>query len=177
MCPHAQARAQALRLRTTAPTNKRVIKGRPPRLSQIFQSYEAPLFFVTVCTRHRRKIPFLKAVNEALVVYGTRAIKEFNVALGRYVIMPDHLHFFVRGDQNFVLATWVKGLKRAILEAFPHEQRRFFWQPGFFDHLLRNDESYAQKWEYVRENPVRAGLVRSSGDWPYHGEIVYIDRA
>ena len=32
-------------------------------------------------------------------------------------------------------------------------------QEGFFDHLLRSYESYAQKWEYVRENPVRAGLV------------------
>jgi hypothetical protein len=40
------------------------------------------------------------------VAYGTRAISEFNVALGRYVVMPDHLHFFVRGDQNFVLGNW-----------------------------------------------------------------------
>jgi predicted glycoside hydrolase/deacetylase ChbG (UPF0249 family) len=26
------------------------------------------------------------------------------------------------------------------LEVFPNEQRRSFWQPGFFDHLLRNNE-------------------------------------
>ena len=51
------------------------------------------------------------------------------------------------------------------------------WQRGFFDHLLRSDESYAQKWNYVRENPVRAGLVRNADDWPYSGEIVIIDRA
>jgi len=106
-----------------------------------------------------------------------RATSEFNVAVGRYVIMPDHLHFFVRGDQRFILSKWVKGLKRAIMDAFPREQRRSFWQPGFFDHLLRNDESYAQKWEYVRQNPVRAGLAESAEDWPYQGEIVYIDRA
>jgi REP-associated tyrosine transposase len=30
-------------------------------------------------------------------------------------------------------------------------KQRPLWQPGFFDHLLRNDESYSQKWEYVRE--------------------------
>jgi hypothetical protein len=50
------------------------------------------------------------------------------------------------------------------------------WQPGFFDHLLRNDESYARKWEYVRENPVRAGLVAERDQWPHQGEIVVIDR-
>jgi len=104
-----------------------MIKGRPPRLPHIFQSYSATLFFVTVCTLHRRRFPSLKTAQQALVVYGTRAISEFNVALGRYVIMPDHLHFFVRGDQNFVLGNWVKGLKRAILKAFPNEKGYSLW--------------------------------------------------
>jgi len=79
--------------------------------------------------------------------------------------------------ETLSLVNWVKGLKRAILKAFPNEKDHSLWQPRFFDHLLRNDESYAQKWEYVRENPVRAGLVHCSEDWPYQGEIVHIDRA
>ena len=41
----------------------------------------------------------------------------------------------------------------------------------YFDHVLRSDESYSEKWDYVRENPVRAGLVRSANDWPYFGSI------
>jgi len=86
-----------------------VIKGRPPRLPQIFQSYGAPLYFVTICTLYRRKIPSLEGAHEAFVLYGTQGTKEFNVALGGYVIMPDHLHLFVRGDQSFVLGDWVKG--------------------------------------------------------------------
>jgi len=126
---------------------------------------------------YRRKIPSLDAAHQALLLYGTRAVQEFNVALGRYVIMPDHLHLFVRGDQSFVLAMWVKGLKRAISKGFATKSQTSFWQPGFFDHLLRSDESYAQKWEYVRQNPVRAGLVQFAEDWPYQGEVVRIDRA
>jgi REP element-mobilizing transposase RayT len=112
-----------------------------------------------------------------LASYGTHAISDYNVAVGRYVIIPDHLHLFVRGDRTFSLDKWVKGLKHVILQTFPDERDGSFWQPGFFDHLLRNDESYAQKWEYVRQNPVRAGLVESAEGWPYQGEIVYIDRA
>ena len=60
---------------------------------------------------------------------------------------------------------------------WPFEKARTDLQEGFFDHVLRNDESYQQKWIYVRDNPVRAGLAESSDDWPYQGEIVYIDRA
>ncbi|HSP44953.1 MAG TPA: hypothetical protein VLO30_03075, partial [Chthoniobacterales bacterium] len=54
--------------------------------------------------------------------------------------------------------------------------RQPVWQRRFFDHVLRSDESYTQKWNYVRENPVRAGLVMNATDWPYAGEIIAIDR-
>ncbi|HAF02833.1 MAG TPA: hypothetical protein DCO65_09920 [Spartobacteria bacterium] len=154
-----------------------MIKGRPPRLPEIFQSQGSPLFFVTICTLYRQKFPSLAVVQEALLRYADRGISQFNVAIVRYVVMPDHLHLFVRGDDNFVLADWVKGLKRAVTVRFPKEPNRSLWQPGFFDHLLRSDESYAQKWEYVQQNPVRAGLVTRAEDRPFQGEIVLIDRA
>jgi hypothetical protein len=49
------------------------------------------------------------------------------------------------------------------------------WQSGFFDHLIRHDESYRQKWEYVVENPVRASLVNHSDERPWQGEIERIE--
>jgi REP-associated tyrosine transposase len=101
-------------------------------------------------------------------------VDRFNIALGRYVIMPDHVHLFVRGDGSFSLSPWIGGLKRAMSVALKSQR---LWQPGFFDHILRSDESYAEKWNYVRDNPVRAGLVKGADDWPYQGEIVVIDRA
>src|ERR1700719_2153698 len=45
------------------------------------------------------------------------------------------------------------------------------WQREFFDHLLRSEESYDQKWNYVRDNPVRANLAQSAAEWPFAGEI------
>ena len=150
----------------------RVIKDRPHRLDLIY--IDQPLFFVTFATRDRRKLPSLGRAQAALEEYGRRGASDFNVALGRYVMMPDHVHLFVRGGPDFVLSSWVGGLKRALSAALKAPQ---LWQPGFFDHVLRSDESYAEKWNYVRDNPVRAGLVTSADDWPYQGEIVLIDRA
>jgi len=150
-----------------------IIKDRPHRLDLIFST--APLFFVTLCTRNRRRIPSLGRAQTAFANYALRAQRQFDVAVGRYVIMPDHIHLFVRGNQNFSLSPWVGGLKRALSVAL--ETGRVLWQPGFFDRVLGSDESYAQKWEYVHENPVRAGLVKNSDEWPYQGEIVVIDRA
>jgi hypothetical protein len=39
------------------------------------------------------------------------------------------------------------------------------WQEESFDHLLRSDESLAEKCEYIRQNPVRRGLVQRAEDY------------
>jgi putative transposase len=107
--------------------------------------------------------------------------------MGRYVMMPEHVHLFVCGGEDFNPGLWMRGPKRAITAALEAEPPgtaaattpRFkapLWQRGFFDHLLRNSESYVEKWEYVRQNPVRAGLVTRWEEWLYQGEIVTIDR-
>jgi putative transposase len=119
----------------------------------------------------------LVIAHEAFRKYALRGSEQFNVAVGRYVIMPDHIHFFVRGDEEFDLGKWTNGLKRAISVAVGATSKRPLWQPGFFDHALRNAESYGKKWTYVQQNPLRAGLARRSDEWPYQGEIVIIDRS
>ena len=76
---------------------------------------------------------------------------------------------------GITLAGWIQSLRAVIgkrlLSLGIHKPH---WQEGFFDHLLRSYESYAQKWEYVRMNPVRAQLSKTPEDWPYQGEIVRI---
>ena len=154
---------------------KRSFGQRPPRLGWIFAT--DPLYFVTFCTQERQRFLAKDGVHTAFVLFAKRAEKTFNVAVGRYVIMPDHVHLFIRGDYNFRLGPWIGALKQALAKASKLSRAKGqIWQEGFFDHVLRSNESYRQKWNYVRENPVRAGLVKSAKDWPYQGEIVYIDR-
>jgi hypothetical protein len=40
-----------------------------------------------------------------------------------------------------------------------------------FRSSFRSEESYDQKWNYVRDNPVRAKLAQSAAEWPFAGEI------
>lgn len=102
-----------------------------------------------------------------------QAAAERGAWVGRYVLMPDHLHLFViLEDHRMRLSDWVKSLKNSISKVLRGSgQPSPHWQKGFFDHVMRSGESYSQKWDYVRENPVRAGLVVRADDWPYAGEI------
>jgi putative transposase len=45
------------------------------------------------------------------------------------------------------------------------------WQEEFFDHVLRSNDSLAEKIDYICQNPVRAGLVEIEGDyrWLWRG--------
>ncbi len=148
--------------------------NRPLRLDRVFQTHGEALFFVTFNTHRRAAILACEAVHARFVAFA-RESEGRNIAVGRYVIMPDHVHLFVQGGAGFVLSGWIRMLKRSLSQAIaagpPH------WQEGFFDHLVRHDESYARKWDYVRDNPRRAKLVREEEEWRYQGEVVVIDRA
>jgi REP element-mobilizing transposase RayT len=162
-------------------------KGKPPRLERIFQKYEPALYFVTFNTHLRRDLLASPTVHEGFVDYAERA-SQHSIGVGRYVIMPDHIHLFVCFGANSspTLSEWIKGLKRRLdvvlttngmrPPSLSGQKLRSFWQPGFHDHVLRSDESYSEKWSYVRQNPVRAGLVLEADSWPFAGEIVLIDR-
>ena len=149
---------------------------RPLRLARVLT--RGPLYFVTFCTHQRRPFLARDEAHAAFVLFAERAGRDFNIGVGRYVIVPDHVHLFIREGEDFRLGRWVGLLKQALAKAsnLPGAKTQL-WQEGFFDHVLRSDESYSQKWNYVRENPMRAGLIKSAEEWPYQGEIVYIDRA
>lgn len=110
-------------------------------------------------------------VHDALVQFA-RTGQARGIGVGRYVIMPDHVQLFVRGNQDFVLRQWIRMLKRTLSKAIAAEPPH--WQQGFFDHLIRHSESYSEKWEYVRQNPVRAGFVSLPEEWSWQGEIVQL---
>ncbi len=58
---------------------------------------------------------------------------------------------------------------------WPHPEQHPIWQVDCWDTQLRRGENYSAKWEYVRNNPVRHGLVACAEDWPYQGELNILD--
>ena len=84
--------------------------------------------------------------------------------------MPDHVHLFAGPSRTEItLDNWVRYWKSQFTKQ--HRQREHRWQSNHWDTRLRREDNYAQKWDYVRNNPVRHGLVKSADDWPYQGEI------
>jgi len=72
------------------------------------------------------------------------------------------------------LKQWVRYWKNVASKNWPRPNEHPIWQRDFWDTQLCRHENYDEKWEYVVENPVRAGLVSKSGDWQFHGELNFL---
>lgn len=46
------------------------------------------------------------------------------------------------------------------------------WQRGYYEHVLRSEESALQKARYILANPVRASLVEWPTQYPWLGSFV-----
>ena len=141
------------------------------RLDEIFTQEE--YYFVTACTANRRPLLASHSLHGTFQQFAKTG-SERGARVGRYVIMPDHIHLFVCFvETELGLSSWMKSLKNTLSKELRKQGSQSpHWQKGFFDHLLRSKESEAEKWLYVRDNPVRAGLVAHHSDWPYAGEII-----
>ena len=140
------------------------------RLDFVYQHF--PLYFGTACTANRQRLLGTKPIHSAFKQFAASG-PNYGAWVGAYVLMPDHLHLFIAiDDQKLSLSRWVKSLKATLSSVLRTEGNSPpYWQKGFFDHVLRSNESYSEKWYYVRENPVRGELVKHWQEWPYGGEI------
>ena len=95
----------------------------------------------------------IQSNSEIKTTFGTRIL---------VCLMPDHLHALISFPYERPMKQIMSDWKRFLATKLKIE-----WQRDFFDHRLRKEESYREKADYIRANPVRADLVTASEDWPY----------
>jgi REP element-mobilizing transposase RayT len=143
-------------------------------LPHISSFRDNPIVFFTTCTHRRRNLLACAQSHIILRALWERSAERDGWWVGHYILMPDHAHFFAR--RTIVarpMASWMqmwksvssRQLSAALDIAIP------IWQPDYFDRYLRSRENYSQKWNYVEQNAVRAGLVKEASEWIFRGTI------
>lgn len=147
-----------------------LFRQRPARLPVREKGNRANIIFVTICTKNRR--PILNNYSaHAIILEAWKQAPHWLV--GRYVILPDHIHFFC--TPNAIVPTslskWIQFWKSWSSKNWLRRGDLPLWQQSYWDRQLRTGESYDAKWHYVRNNPIRHGLVSDADAWPYQGQI------
>ena len=94
----------------------------------------------------------------------------FDIVVIAYCFMPDHVHLLIEGcSEGADAAAFVHQAKQRSGYAFAREGEGPLWQPSYYDRVLRDDEASLAVARYIFDNPVKAGLVKSPGDYAFSG--------
>ncbi len=134
-------------------------------------------YFVTLCTKDRQR---LFVIESDIVGNGLSAVplqntiihkwiretenKFSSIVFDKYVIMPDHLHFIIRIKERytdrslqdvmrFFKAMTTNEYIRCVKDGMLPKFNKKIWQKSYYDHIIRNQADYNEKFEYIENNP------------------------
>ena len=126
-------------------------------------------YFITVCVKDRRRIlwdfvgaDIIRPNNIRLSKYGLiveKAINNIsayyeNIFVDNFSIMPDHIHLIISSkDGRMISAPTMSRVVGQMKRWVSKEAKASFWQKSYYDHIVRNENDYAEIWEYVEHNP------------------------
>ena len=143
-----------------------------PRIPVWLPQDQPVVYFATACCAQRRKV----FAQSAAVRIGVECLRRVEARqrwkVANACFMPDHVHLLLSPSESRdqSLSEFMRAWKSCVVLRL----RRTgvtgdVWQREFHDRLLRSDEKLDEKWEYIRLNPVRAGLCATPEDYPYSG--------
>ena len=154
-------------------------KRKPIRIENY--DYSSPgAYFITVCSSNREEIfwngvgaDIIRPQDVPLSAAGKIAEQGIlqmaqhyeNVAVDKYCVMPDHVHFILRIESDIggriisapTVSTVVGSMKRWV----SRQIGRPIWQKSFYDHGIRNQREYDEIWEYIENNPLKYLLKKA----------------
>ena len=139
-------------------------------------------YFITICTKGRD--PILGDITVGAAAFGgpyvtlspygkivEQYINNINVkyqviTVPIYCIMPNHVHLLVVIDTQNAGITEVTGSPRAATPTIPKIINSLkllatkdaglpLWQRGYYEHIIRNEQSYCDAWRYIEDNPAK----------------------
>ena len=131
-------------------------------------------YFITVCTKGRKQLLGSVVGGDAHIAPYTKLSATGNVVqkylssipgIGAYVIMPNHVHMIIHISSSDLLQgpMWasapteasIPSLVRSWKVLVSKELGESIWQRSYYDHVIRDDQDYAIKVQYIEENPAK----------------------
>ncbi len=134
-----------------------------------FAPQQIRTFFATAVTWQRRSLFRADPVAQLFLDTLTRYRDQGRFQLHEFVLMPDHFHLLLTPAPEVSLEKAVQLVKGGFSFRYKRElgSNAEVWQEGFTEHRVKSWEDFERHAAYIRENPMRAGLVESAADYVY----------
>lgn len=138
-------------------------------------------YFITICTYNHR--PLLGHIADGKMILNKYTqeldnllhdiiLNKKHIVLDKYVFMPNHIHMIliIENEKSLVNSEkksgifeficeyksksariYIDGVKKGLLAPF----EKYIWQRSYYDHVIRDQKSYEEIWEYIDNNPLK----------------------
>ena len=137
--------------------------------------YEQPgnIVFITI-RAYVHQSPFVSpSLNQMIVDTLAEEAERQQCWVYTYCLMPDHLHFLINpraeGISTLKFTDQYKG--KTTNRSWKLGWQGKLWQPRYYDHVIRAEESLRNIANYIWDNPMRKLLIPPDGEWPWRGQI------
>jgi putative DNA methylase len=126
---------------------------------------EGAVYFLT--WRLRPRVPELTPAERNRVMAALRHFDGERYRLDAFVVMNDHVHVLVRPADNVLLRAIVHSWKSFTAKEIQRCRglRGPLWLDEYFDRVPRDDREYAEKRDYILNNPFRRWPDIDGYDW------------
>jgi putative transposase len=90
----------------------------------------------------------------------------YHLCVYGYVVMPEHVHVLLGEPERSSLAQAIKSLKQGVSRKSSGNDEPF-WQKRYYDHNVRDYDSFVGRLRYIHRNPVKRGLCAKPEDWEW----------
>jgi REP element-mobilizing transposase RayT len=121
---------------------------------------------VTKCLEPRKNV--LGPKQRQIIVSSLQfTVERGDIQLAAFVVMPDHFHVLVGLLEHLTVRRWMhlqmSYIARTTNAFLRSEGCR--WQDGYHDTEVRSQKQFNYLVDYIRNNPVEAGLVNYPEEW------------
>ncbi|STZ75705.1 REP-associated tyrosine transposase [Bergeriella denitrificans] len=127
------------------------------------------LYFFTVNSYQRRPILTRADIRSTLREAVQKVRQNYPFEIQAWVLLPDHLHTIWQmpeADADFSVR-WNQIKRHVTFHCGKQYADGHIWQNRFWEHHIRDEQDFANHFDYIHWNPMKHGYVRSIADWPY----------
>lgn len=97
------------------------------------------------------------------------AMRDTKFRLKAWIIMPNHIHLLITPCAGKSVPRIMQSIKGATARDANIFLKRTgaFWMRDYFDRFIRDYEHFIKAFNYIENNPVKAGLCTKKSDWKY----------
>ena len=127
------------------------------------------IFFATTKTSMGKQVLQSERHAGLLIDVLRSLVAEHRFTLHDFVIMPDHVHLLIEVYGDMTIEKAMQLIKGRFSHRLSHEfgYKGDVWQRGFTEVQVLNQQNFEAHRAYIAENPIKAGLVASTEEYPF----------